>query len=531
MEALPETPMFTDHFTDVEALYTVGRKLGVGNFAKVVQASCKHPMPQHGLPAGAQVAVKIVKKPSRLSVDKVEMLQAEIDVLRSIEHPNLVRLYDVHETAAKLYLVMELCGGGELFDRIVTLGKYTEEDARLFTFKLLNAVLYLHDKKICHRDLKPENILLSSSRADAELKITDFGLSRITMAGDDRKERMLHTRCGTPGYAAPEVLASERETGEGGRRYSLPCDMWAVGVIVYILLCASPPFHGRSDAEMNAKIKRGEFSFPDKFWAHISDSAKDFITGCLTVDPARRLTAMEALQHDWTTAIGVHATTDLFARHESTLSEAGGGAGGGFRGRLGKLAQERRAAPGRELQALLGLPRDEEELDRFRCRHDEQPGELIVLQASLAFVSQSETAVLVIPVREVARLRTDRYLQWNPRTDHSLLVVMSNGREKRFDGFWERDECLNLILAAGRFCDHNIAVEAPAAPANPPGPGGPSGAAGTLAGYAAATAAAAPPPAQSPAPTYEASAVLPAVRAPDAARSGRPAVGARITPT
>lgn len=109
-----ERPMFCDRFTDVEALYTVGRKLGVGNFAKVVQASCNFAMPQHGLKAGAQVAVKIVKKPSRVSVDKVEMLQAEIDVLRKIDHPNLVRLYEVHETAAKLYLVMELCTGGAM---------------------------------------------------------------------------------------------------------------------------------------------------------------------------------------------------------------------------------------------------------------------------------------------------------------------------------------------------------------------------------------------------------------------------------
>jgi serine/threonine protein kinase len=108
-----EKPMFCEHFTDVEALYTVGRKLGVGNFAKVVQASCNFAMPQNGLKAGDQVAIKIVKKPSRLSTDKVQMLQAEIDVLRTIEHPNLVRLYDVHETAAKLYLVMELCTGGE----------------------------------------------------------------------------------------------------------------------------------------------------------------------------------------------------------------------------------------------------------------------------------------------------------------------------------------------------------------------------------------------------------------------------------
>ena len=268
----------------------------------------------------------------------------------------------------------------------MTLGKYTEEDARYFAFKLLNAVLYLHDQNICHRDLKPENILLSSPRPDAELKITDFGLSRITRGASDGGEGgFLHTRCGTPGYAAPEVLVSERETGEGGRNYGLACDMWAVGTIVYILLCASPPFHGRTDAEMNSKIKRGEFSFPEKYWRHISSSAKDFITALLTVDPTRRLTATEALQHDWITAIGVH-TSDLFAPAVSAARStvdlggaaggaAGGGGGGGggadkgalgFRGRLGNLNRERRAAPNRELQALLDLPQDEEVSARAR---------------------------------------------------------------------------------------------------------------------------------------------------------------------
>lgn len=147
------------------------------------------------------------------------------------------------------------------------------------------------------------------------------------------------------------------------------------GTIVYILLCASPPFHGKTDAEMNAKIKRGEFSFPDKYWRHISDSAKDFISALLTVDPTRRLTAMEALQHDWTTSIGCY-TSDLFtppgSNHgsfvelaqlgtsPSALAAGAGGGAGGFRGRLGDLNRERRAAPNRELQELLGLPADEE---------------------------------------------------------------------------------------------------------------------------------------------------------------------------
>ena len=273
-------PLFGDQFTDVSEDYVLGRRLGSGNFAKVVLGKLKRPMPHWKLQAGDGVAIKVVKKPSssHRSAERVQMLRAEVEILRSIQHPNIVRLYDIKESPNRLFLVMELLSGGELFDRIVGLGKYSEEDARYFTFKLLNAVLYLHDRSICHRDLKPENILLASADPDAELKITDFGLSKISALPDDF---LMSTRCGTPGYVAPEVLAQEVTHGEL-RRYGTACDMWSVGVIVYILLSAAPPFYGKTDAEMNRRIKLGQYRFPEKYWANISEQVRVIIVAATT---------------------------------------------------------------------------------------------------------------------------------------------------------------------------------------------------------------------------------------------------------
>ena len=233
-------PLFGTTFTDVSTEYDIGRKLGAGNFAKVVQGSVKRARPQWRLEEGDAVAIKVVKKPSaRRSIERVQTLRAEVEILRSINHPNIVRLFEVYESPSRIYIVMELFTGGELFDRIVGLGKYSEEDARYFTFKLLNAVLYLHDRNICHRDLKPENILLATADPDAELKIADFGLSKV--ASSLPEDFLMTTRCGTPGYIAPEVLAQEVTDGEL-RRYGTSCDMWSVGVTAYVLLCGELPF-------------------------------------------------------------------------------------------------------------------------------------------------------------------------------------------------------------------------------------------------------------------------------------------------
>ena len=493
-----EPPLFGSSFTDVSADFTLGRRLGTGNFAKVVLGHLKRPMPHWKLASGDGAAIKVIKKPSsRRAVERVELLRAEVQILRSIQHPNIVRLYDVYESPNRLYLVMELLTGGELFDRIVGLGRFSEDDARYFTFKMLNAVLYLHDRNICHRDLKPENILLATPEPEAELKITDFGLSKISALPDDF---LMTTRCGTPGYVAPEVLAQEVTHGEL-RRYGTSCDCWSVGVIVYILLSAAPPFYGKTDAEMNRRIKQGQYKFPDKYWSHISQSAKDFICRLLTVDPTRRMSALEALQHDWVVSIGVH-TNDLFAVSKETYGVPV------MQARLHEFNTDRRATTRSQQQRkeILGLPEDEEELHTFRCSHADKTGHLVITPGHLAFLAYDQSTMFSIPIAEVCTLRATRLLTWAAASDNSLVLTMTNGGTIQFDGFWERDECMELLKACGRFLKQPIAVEeaadgdagAPsAAPSEPsawpptaPPPTAAASSSSSAAGAAAAAAAA-----------------------------------------
>ena len=475
----PAKPLFSDHFTDPTEYYTIGRKLGTGNFAKVVLATLKadRGVAATKLKAGQEVAIKVMKKPSsRSAVERLAMLRAEVEILRSMNHPNVVTLYEVFESQTKLYLVMELLTGGELFDRIVGMGKYSEEDARYFTFKLLNAVLYLHDRQICHRDLKPENILLASQEENAELKISDFGLSKV--AASD--ELLMSTRCGTPGYVAPEVLTQER--GSGGRRYGTACDMWSVGVIVYILLCAAPPFYGKTDAEMNRKIRSGSFRFPDKYFKSISAEAKDFICRLLTVDPAARMSAAEALQHEWIVAIGVY-TNDLFSAVQTKGVPVMQARFDEFNYQRRSLVRARASANG-ELQDLFALPADEEELQHFRCAHGEHTGHLVLFPSHLGFLAYNNSSMFSMPLCEVVSVQAPPAPADAPPPaaspspaspeaaadggatggsssgqQNSLLLEMSNGKTVRFDGFWERESALQLIQACGRYANKPIPLD------------------------------------------------------------------------
>jgi calcium/calmodulin-dependent protein kinase I len=460
----PPSPLFGQTFTEVSAEYELGRKLGSGNFAKVLHGRLRAAKSHLKLKQGDSVAIKVVKKPSaRRSIERVQMLKAEVEILRSIQHPNIVRLYEIHESPSRLYIVMELLTGGELFDRIVGLGKYSEEDARYFTFKLLNAVLYLHDRSICHRDLKPENILLASPDADAELKITDFGLSKI--ASSLPEDFLMTTRCGTPGYVAPEVLSQEVSNGEL-RRYGTSCDMWSVGVIVYILLSAAPPFYGKTDAEMNRRIKQGLYRFPDRYWAHISSAAKDLIGRLLTVDPTRRMSAAEALQHDWIVSIGTH-TNDLFAFASMKGVPV-------MQVRFGEFNQERRgeARAFEAMRDLLALPEEEEELHHFRCSHQDRTGHLILTPSHLSFLAYDQSTMFSLPILAIESMQAARAMTWAAASDNSLILRMENGATTQFDGFWERDECMTLLQACGRFLNHPIDVDATDEAAASPAPQG-----------------------------------------------------------
>jgi len=232
-----------------------------------------------------EVAIKIIDR-KNVGKDYEKNLRMEMEILKKVHHPNIIELQEMVEAGDKLYFVMELVTGGELFDRIVEKGSYSEEDARILVRKIVSAIEYLHDKNIAHRDLKPENLLVKSKEDDTEVKIADFGLSKII-----DKDKMMQTACGTPGYVAPEVLNAEG--------YDKEVDMWSIGVITYILLCGFPPFYSESVPEVFEQIMKAEYDYPEEYWEDISEEAKDFIDNLLVVDVAHRMTAKQSFEHPW----------------------------------------------------------------------------------------------------------------------------------------------------------------------------------------------------------------------------------------
>ncbi|XP_050414133.1 calcium/calmodulin-dependent protein kinase type 1 isoform X2 [Patella vulgata] len=180
---------------------------------------------------------------------------------------------------------MELVTGGELFDRIVEKGSYTEKDASLLIKQVLEAVDFMHERGVVHRDLKPENLLYYSADPDSKIMISDFGLSKMEDSG------IMATACGTPGYVAPEVLAQ--------KPYGKAVDCWSIGVISYILLCGYPPFYDENDAMLFQQILKAEFEFDSPYWDDISESAKEFIRKLMCKDPNLRNTCKQAIAHPW----------------------------------------------------------------------------------------------------------------------------------------------------------------------------------------------------------------------------------------
>ncbi|XP_033625176.1 serine/threonine-protein kinase DCLK1-like isoform X2 [Asterias rubens] len=262
--------------------YTIGPKIGDGNFADVHEATLKN--------TDQVFAMKIVDK-SKLT-SKEHMIENEIGIMKNIKHPNIAKLFEEHETEENIYLVMEYIKGGDLFDAITESVKFTEADAAIIISDMASALAYLHGLNIVHRDLKPENLLISkSSSGDVTLKLADFGLAMEVKSP-------IFTVCGTPTYVAPEILA---ETG-----YGLEVDMWATGVICYILLCGFPPFRSldRDQEELFEIIQSGEFVYLSPYWDNISDSAKDLIDHLLVVSRRKRYTAKQVMKHPWITSGG-----------------------------------------------------------------------------------------------------------------------------------------------------------------------------------------------------------------------------------
>merc|ERR1719359_573110 len=207
--------------------------------------------------------------------------------MKMMDHPNIIKLYETFEDHRSIYLVMELSAGGELFDRIIESGHFTEVQAAILMQQIIRAIYYMHENHVVHRDLKPENFLFMTKESIEKnlLKIIDFGLSCKFEAG-----QALSTKAGTPYYVAPQVLAG---------KYDHLSDLWSCGVIMYVLLCGYPPFFGETDAEVLSKVRLGNFSFNAADWKNISEDAKTLIRMLLKMNPRDRYTAEQALNHEW----------------------------------------------------------------------------------------------------------------------------------------------------------------------------------------------------------------------------------------
>ncbi|WWD16858.1 hypothetical protein CI109_101290 [Kwoniella shandongensis] len=275
---LPQPPSFKK-----KKEYVLEEVLGRGGFGKVVKATWA---PSHG--TKKEVALKIISK--KLVKDNEGIVMDELNVLKGLDHPNIVHVWDNFESRDKFYLTFELAVGGELFDRISERGKFTEKDAVDCIRQVISATAYLHAHHIVHRDLKPENILYKTRAPDSQLVIADFGIAKHLENPDEE----LLEAAGSFGYAAPEVLAN--------KPHGTKVDCWSIGVIAYTLLCGYSPF--RSDDKMGLlkEMTRGRIMFHERYWSKVSKTAKDFIKEMLVADPKKRLTAAEALQHPWLTS-------------------------------------------------------------------------------------------------------------------------------------------------------------------------------------------------------------------------------------
>lgn len=217
----------------------------------------------------------------------------EARILRSVDHPNVVRLHDIYQDTTKFYLVMEYVGGGDFEALLQSHSRFSEPDAARFLTQLTSGLDYLHCQGIIHRDFKPENILVSSKEFGKEiLKIADFGLSKLQDQDEESGDERLRTPCGTPLYMAPEVL---RRKG-----YDHTVDLWSLGVVLYKMLCGYPPFREDNEAQLFNKILNADFDFPERDWDSVSSSAKDLITRLLVVTPSKRYSCSEVLNHPWT---------------------------------------------------------------------------------------------------------------------------------------------------------------------------------------------------------------------------------------
>lgn len=264
--------------------YTFGKTLGAGSFGIVRYARDNE--------SGEDVAVKIILKKALKGKEQEQFIVDELTLLQELQHPHIVGFRDWFELKDKFYLVTQLATGGELFDRIVQQGRFTEHDASKVVIQMLEAVKYLHDKNVVHRDIKPENVLYLTEKPDSDIVLADFGIAKKLQ---DPLEKLMSS-AGSFGYAAPEVI-----TGTG---HGKPCDIWSLGVVTYTLLCGYSPFRAENVQDFIAEVRHNNaVVFHADYWRSVSKDARRFIIKALQYDPERRATAAQLLEDPWLVSI------------------------------------------------------------------------------------------------------------------------------------------------------------------------------------------------------------------------------------
>jgi len=272
----PQHASSEDIFDEYDVLPTV---LGTGNYGTVRE--CLHRA------SGKKYAVKTIDKSK---VSRMDHIRREVELLRTVDHPGIMKMVDCFEDEEYVHIVTEMCTGGELFDKIIDnthdYGCLPEDQAMRIVKSLLEAVEYLHDRDIVHRDIKPENVLFESSEEGSSIRLIDFGLSRR----HSKDDVCMSNQVGTPYYMSPGVLRG---------KYDRSCDLWSVGVVSYILLTGYPPFNGGSDPEIHDAVMRGQLVFERDVWRNLSAESRDFVSRLLRTDSSRIGSARDALRHPW----------------------------------------------------------------------------------------------------------------------------------------------------------------------------------------------------------------------------------------
>lgn len=305
MTSIPRSPIAnsiildsTCH-SDIHKYYDFGRVVGHGHFGTVREVTRKSD-------SSFVAAVKTI--PKEKIMGEVNILRRELEMLQMLDHPNTIKFYETYEDDRAFHLVMEFCRGGDLFDFVISQGQCSEAMAASLMAKMFSAVHYMHSIHVCHRDLKPENFLFETKDPRSEIKIIDFGLAN--KFGDD--ESNMHTIVGSPYYVAPEVLRGN---------YHHECDIWSMGVILYVLIGGFPPFQGDNATEVFQSIARCNYSMDFEEFKEASQDVKDLIQRLLVLEPEKRLSIPDILQHNWFTLHNTQSSKQLPLRVLSSLKK------------------------------------------------------------------------------------------------------------------------------------------------------------------------------------------------------------------